>query len=194
MCGAFPALVWSYAWAPCTSSLVPPSPSKLPAASSCKTASSSAETHPAWVTTPGLQQGARSRERSGLCCSQQAWGGTALPASTGRTKNVGTLITKAAAMLPPAHEQLHRSPQDRAEGSGVARSRRAAHHAGSRTGSRCKRNGNSRAGRGERTSRGASRGLVPHGEPGLLRERCTALGQRSRGVSHLQPGEHGLLV
>lgn len=71
------------------------------------------------MTTLGLQQGKISRERSGLCCSQQAWGGTALPALKGRTKNVGTVITKSSAMLPPALEQLLHSPRDLAEGSGV---------------------------------------------------------------------------
>lgn len=35
---------------------------------------------------------------------------------------MGSLITKAAVMLPPAHEQLLCSPQDLAEGSGVAQS------------------------------------------------------------------------
>lgn len=34
------------------------------------------------------------------------WGGTALPASKGGKKPVGTLIRKAAAMIPPAQEQL----------------------------------------------------------------------------------------
>lgn len=41
LCGAFPALVWSYAWALHTSLLIPPSlsPSKFSATPSCRTAS-----------------------------------------------------------------------------------------------------------------------------------------------------------
>lgn len=170
----------------------------LPNSPRLQAVSSSAEIHPDSVTTLGLQQGKISRERSGLCCSQQAWGGTALPALKGRTKNVGTVITKSSAMLPPALEQLLRSPRDLAEGSAVARSCRAARRAGSRTGSPRKRKGNSQLPSQHWprrvTSRGAIRDLVPHGEPGSLCKRCAAPGQQSRGVSHLHPGERELRV
>lgn len=73
--------------------------SKIPTMLSCKTSSISVEIHQDWVTTLGSNREQAAR-------MDQVWEGTAVPASKGRKELVGTLIRKAAAMMPPAQEQL----------------------------------------------------------------------------------------
>lgn len=90
MCGAFPALVWSYAWALCTSLLIPPPLSfQIPHHAKLQNLEQFSEDSSGLSDHTGLQQGAGSKGGSGL-------GGTSITCFKGQKNPV---TRKAAAVM-----------------------------------------------------------------------------------------------